>query len=59
MDFINLINKFFPLDPSGKINIFGFKLQIDDLLIIALLFFFYKERVSNKLLYLILISLIL
>lgn len=56
MDFIK---SFFPVDASGKINIFGFKIQTDDLLILALIFFFYKEKVSNKLVYLILISLLL
>ena len=56
MDFFK---KIFPIDSNGKINIFGFNLYTDDLLIIALLFLFYREKVSNKIIYIILISLIL
>jgi len=56
MDFLK---KIFPIDSNGKINIFGFNLYTDDLLIIALLFLLYREKVSNKIIYIILISLIL
>ena len=59
MDFLK---KIFPIDSNGKINgkinIFGFNLYTDDLLIIALLFLLYREKVSNKIIYIILISLI-
>ena len=53
MDFLK---KIFPIDSNGKINIFGFNLYTDD---IALLFLLYREKVSNKIIYIILISLIL
>jgi hypothetical protein len=56
MDFLQ---KIFPIDNNGKINIFGFSLYADDLLIIALLFLLYWEKVSNKFLYIILLSLVL
>jgi len=56
MDFLQ---KIFPIDNNGKINIFGFSLYADDLLIIALLFLLYREKVSNKFLYIILLSLVL
>lgn len=41
------------------INIFGFKLHFDDLLILALLFFLYKEEVKDESLYIALILLLL
>ena len=56
MDFFK---KIFPIDSNGKINILGFYIYIDDLLIVTLLFLLYREKVSNKILYIILISLIL
>jgi len=40
------------------INIFGFKLYFDDLLILALLFFLYKEDIKDEALYIILIMLL-
>lgn len=41
------------------INIFGFKLYFDDLLILALLFFLYKEEIKDESLYVALILLLL
>lgn len=41
------------------INIFGFKLYFDDLLILALLFFLYKQEIKDDSLYIILILLLL
>lgn len=41
------------------INIFGFKLYFDDLLILALLFFLYKEEIKDESLYIALILLLL
>ncbi len=50
MDISNLFqfNKFIPFDAEGCINIMGFKLHCDDLLILALLFFFYTQKVKDK-----------
>ncbi len=47
------------IDESGCIHLFGFTLYTDDLLIIAILFFLYIQRVSDKLLYIALILLLL
>ena len=41
------------------INIFGFKLYFDDLLILTLLFFLYKEEIKDESLYIALILLLL
>lgn len=46
-------------DYEQFINIFGFKLYFDDLLILALLFFLYKEEVKDESLYIALILLLL
>lgn len=46
-------------DYEQFINIFGFKLHFDDLLILALLFFLYKEEVKDESLYIALILLLL
>ena len=49
----------FPVDDDGVIDIFGFKLHTDDLLIILILFILYKEDVKDKFLYIALILLLL
>lgn len=56
---MDLIKKIFPIDENGKFNIFGFSIYCDDLLILAILFLLYREKVSNKLLYIVLIMLLL
>ena len=49
----------FPVDDDGVIDIFGFKLHTDDLLIILILFILHKEDVKDKFLYIALILLLL
>ena len=49
----------FPIDDDGIIDIFGFKLHTDDLLIILILFILYKEDVKDKFLYIALILLLI
>lgn len=46
-------------DNSEYIEIFNFKFYFDDLLIICLLFFLYKEEVKDEFLYVALILLLL
>ena len=49
----------FPVDGDGVIDIFGFKLHTDDILILLILFILYKEDVKDKFLYIALILLLL
>ena len=49
----------FPIDDDGMIDIFGFKLHTDDLLIMLILFVLYKEDVKDKFLYIALILLLI
>ena len=44
---------------SSSINIFGMNLEIDDILILGILFFLYTEGVKDQSLYIILIMLLL
>ena len=55
MNFLN----FLPLDKEGKFNLFGFSLYTDDLLILAILFFLYSQKVDDKFLYIALILLLI
>ena len=57
--FSNILNNFFPIDKEGKINILGFKVYTDDLLILFILLFLYIEKVNDYFLYIILILLLL
>ena len=41
----------FPVEEDGIIDIFGFKLHTDDLIIILILFILYKEDVKDKFLF--------
>jgi len=54
---MNLMS-FLPFDNDNCLNIMGFRFHTDDLLIIALLFFLYSQRVEDKFLYIILIMLL-
>lgn len=56
---MSLYSSLIPLDGNGIINIFGFKLHTDDLLIIAILFFLYKENVNDTFLYIALLLLLI
>ena len=49
----------FPVEEAGNIDIFGFKLHTDDLIIILVLFILYKEDVKEKFLFIALILLLL
>ena len=49
----------FPINEDGIIDIFGFKLHTDDLLIVLLLFILHKEDVKDKYLYIFLILLLI
>ena len=49
----------FPVDDDGVIDIFGFKLHTDDLIILLILFILYKEDVKDKFLYIALILLLI
>ena len=42
-DFLQL-NKILPIDGDGCINLFGIRMHTDDLLILALLFFYKLDR---------------
>lgn len=53
--FANLI----PLDGNGIIDIFGFKFHTDELLILAILFFLYRENVNDTFLYIFLLLLLM
>ena len=55
MNFLN----FLPIDQEGKINIFGFNFYTDDLLILAILFFLYSQKINDKFLYIALILLLI
>ncbi len=55
---MNLAN-FFSINNDGKINLFGFSLYSDDLLIIAILFFLYSQNVNDKYIYIALFLLLL
>ena len=46
----------FPVDDDGIIDIFGFKLHTDDILILLIILILYKEDVNDKFLFIILIS---
>ncbi len=48
-----------PINDDGVIDIFGFKLHTDDILIILLLFILYKEDVNDKFLFIALLLLLL
>ena len=49
----------FPIDDDGIIDIFGFRLHTDDILILIILFILYKEDVKDKFLFISLILLLL
>ena len=49
----------FPIDDDGIIDIFGFKLHTDDILILLIIFILYKEDVKDKFLFIALILLLL
>ena len=49
----------FPIDDDGIIDIFGFRLHTDDILILIILFILYKEDVKDKFLFIALILLLL
>ena len=55
MNFLN----FLPIDKDGKINFFGINFYTDDLLILAILFFLYSQKVNDKFLYIALILLLI
>jgi len=57
--FSSLINRFFPIDDYGRVNIMGFLIYTDDLLIVAILFFLYLENVDDLFLYIVLILLLI
>lgn len=50
---------FFEIDEFGRVNLFGYKIYKDDLMIILLLMFFYCENVDNTYLYIILILILI
>jgi len=50
---------FFHIDGEGKINILGFSMHSDDLLLLAILFFLYMEKVDDTFLYIFLVLLLL
>ena len=55
MNFLN----FLPIDQEGKINLFGFSFYTDDLLILAILFFLYSQKINDQYLYIALILLLI
>ncbi len=55
---MNLID-FLPFDDDNCLNIMGFRFHLDDLLIMALLFFLYTQKVEDKFLYIILVMLLI
>ena len=55
---MNLTN-ILPLDKDGKFNFFGFSFYTDDLLIIAILFLLYSQKVDDKFIYIALILLLI
>lgn len=57
-DFLQL-NKILPIDGDGCINLFGIRMHTDDLLILALLFFLYSQRVNDKYLFMALLLLLI
>jgi hypothetical protein len=57
-DFFQL-KKILPIDEDGCLNIYGFKIHTDDLLILTILFFLYKEKVEDKYLFIALILLLI
>ena len=54
----NIVKKNEP-NNSGVLELFGFKLDIDDLLILGILYFLYSENVNDQMLYIVLILLLL
>ena len=52
------ILSFLPFDEDGSINILGYKLHTDDLLILALILFLYIEKTGNMFLFIFLILLL-
>ena len=55
MNLENLI----PIDEYGRIHLFGFVFYTDDLLILVLIMFLYKQQVSDKFIYIALLALLL
>ena len=55
----NLLSSLLDSSNSEYIELFNIKIYFDDLLIICLLFFLYKEHVDDEILYVILILLLL
>ncbi len=56
---LNSLLPFFDNTDSEYIELFNMKFYFDDLLILCLLFFLYKENVHDEILYVILILLLL
>ena len=54
IDFLSIL----PFDNDGALNIFGYKLHTDDLLILALILFLYIEKTGNMFLFIFLILLL-
>ena len=47
---LDLLN-FLPFDKDGSINVLGYKLHTDDLLILAIMLFLYIEKTGNMFLF--------
>lgn len=56
---MDLFSNLIPLDGNGVIDIFGFKFHTDELLILVILFFLYREKVNDTFLYIVLILLLI
>ena len=53
------LNNIIPIDESGRIHLFGFAFYTDDLLILVLILFLYKQQVNDKFIYIALLALLL
>ena len=53
------LNNIIPIDESGRIHLFGFVFYTDDLLILVLILFLYKQQVNDKFIYIALLALLL
>lgn len=52
------LDKIIPLDGDGCLEIMGYKLHTDDLLIIALMLFLYSQKISDKYIFIALLLLL-
>ena len=53
------INNFIPIIHDEQIELFGFTFYIDDLLILTIIYFLYKQEVTDKFLYIALFLLLI